>query len=138
MHLFMLTGRVVKQAEVRPTTNGNGTQAISFRVAVNTSYLDKETGERKEVTTYYNAVIWKRAGKSTKIAESLVPGKVVEIHGLPKATTYTDKDNNTKAEIEVRVDRIELFGGGNKDAASTAVAQNDTNSVHDDDNDLPF
>ena len=139
MQQLLIIGNVGRAAEVRQASNG---QAIGFSVAVNETYKDKQTGEKKEKTTWYKATFWKGLGDSTKIAEYLKPGQTVSIVGRAYADAYV-KDGKAIAEQCVRVERLELVGSVNK-SQNGAAAQDEPaaeDRIHlkqDDDNDLPF
>lgn len=137
MQVFHVAGNVGKQAEVRQAPNG---QAIGFSIAVNESYKDKNSGERKEKTTWYKITFWKALGESTKIAEFLKPGQPVIITGIPYADAYI-KDGKAIPEQCVRVLRLELIGSPKNQAAGVEVPLDENDRIHlrsDDDNDLPF
>jgi single-strand DNA-binding protein len=139
MQQLIIIGNVGKQAEVRQAPNG---QAIGFSVAVNETYKDKASGEKKEKTTWYKLTIWKKLGESTKIAEYLKPGQTVSVVGRPYADAYI-KDGKAIGEQCVRVERLELVGTP-KGQAGTTVAPSDELTLDErigrpeDDNDLPF
>jgi len=139
MQQLLIIGNVGKEAVVRQAANG---QAIGFSVAVNESYKDKQTGERKDKTTWYKATFWKKLGESTRIAEYLKPGQAVSIIGRPYADAYV-KDGNAIGEQCVRVERLELIGSPKaQNGAAAATEGHDDDRIYnrpeDDDNDLPF
>ncbi len=139
MQQLLIIGNVGKEAVVRQAANG---QAIGFSIAVNESYKDKTTNEKKEKTTWYKATFWKKLGDSTKIADYLKPGQTVSIIGRAYADAYVNNDGKAVAEQCVRVERLELVGsvkGQNGTAAQTEPAAEDrVHQTQDDDNDLPF
>lgn len=139
MQQLLIIGNVGKQAEVRQSSNG---QAIGFSVAVNETYKDKTTGDKKEKTTWYKATFWKQLGESTKVAEYLKPGQPVSIVGRPYAEGYVNKEGKSVAEQCVRVERLELVGSPRGQNAATQTEQADEDRIHvkseDEDNDLPF
>lgn len=141
MQQLLIIGNVGKEAVVRQAANG---QAIGFSIAVNESYKDKQTGEKKEVTTWYKATFWKKLGDSTKIADYLKPGQTVSVIGRPYADAYLNKEGKAVADQCIRVERLELVGSVNKgqNGAATQTEPAAEDRVHqtqqDDDNDLPF
>lgn len=140
MQQLLIIGNVGKEAVVRQATNG---QAIGFSVAVNESYKDKQTGEKKEKTTWYKATFWKKLDESVKIADYLKPGQTVSIVGRAYADAYVNNEGKAVAEQCVRVERLELVGPArnqNGAAAQSEPAAEDRihNRAEDDDNDLPF
>lgn len=137
MQQLIIIGNVGKEAVVRQASNG---QAIGFSVAVNETYNDKQTGERKEKTTWYKATSWVKLGASTKVAEYLKPGQTVSIVGKPYADAYTNGEGKAVAEQCIRVERLMLVGSPksqNGAAPQAEPAAEDRLHVNDD-NDLPF
>ena len=147
MQQITILGNVGRDAVIRDT---NGRRAIGFSVAVNESYKDA-AGNKVESTNWYSCTIWRDAQQSAKIVDYLKAGQQVLVQGQPKLRTYQTKERETKAEIEIRVDKIELVGGKKSDAAPAAVptagetihtkarpAAAGAGAGGDDDNDLPF
>ena len=136
MQVLHIVGNVGKDAEVRQTSTG---QAIGFSVAVNETYTDHQ-GERQERTSWYKATLWKKLGASTGVAQYLVKGQSVAITGRPSAEAFTGQDGTARAEMCVRVERLDLVGRAkakDADAGDNMEPEFSTNESSDD-NDLPF
>lgn len=140
-----LIGNIGGDATVR--TLDNGSTAISFSVAVTEKRKDQE------ITTWAACTIWKYNDQPTTIAQYLKKGQKVYVEGKPSVRTYVTREAQTGASLEVRVDIIELIGGGTQTAPQQApqsapVAQPRPQAVSQpasqaspffaDDNDLPF
>jgi single stranded DNA-binding protein len=69
------------------------------------SWLDKQTGERKDKTDWHNVIIWnEHAGK---IAERyLKKGSKVYLEGQLQTREFTDKDGNQRKATEVVLSRF--------------------------------
>lgn len=140
MQQLIIIGNVAKAAEVRQVNEN--VQVISFRVAVNESYKDKQ-GQKQERTTYYKVERWVKAGASTKVAEFLTKGKLVSVTGKPSVSAYLDKDNQAQADLVVRVnnapDALQLLGSNGQGTSGNEATHNQVVPAGgDDDNDLPF
>lgn len=93
-----ITGNIGKTAEVR---DAGGTPVCSFSVASNT----KVKGEK--VTTWTRANIWGARGE--KLAPYLTVGTKVACCG-----ELTTREYEGKTYLELRVDQIDLMGGGQR------------------------
>ena len=110
MNKHMFIGNITADAEVK-VFEGGGT-IISFSVAINKKYTDKE-GVKKEVVTFVNCNLPVPPGGSTTRAKYLLRGTKVFVIGEPKARAYTSGVEN-KAVLDCRVSELELLGGPNK------------------------
>ena len=98
--------------DARKGTTPNGDTYINFTVATNETYLNKETGELKEVTIWHDCTAWYK--KDTKINNYLTQGKQVYIEGTVHAEAYKDEVGTIKTALKVKVKLIELLGGNSK------------------------
>lgn len=115
---LQLIGNLGRDAAVRQIENE---QAISFNVAVNEKYTNKQ-GVKVENTQWVECTIWRKSTESVKIAEFLKKGTQVFIEGKPSVDTYKNKEGLTVATLKVRVLNVELLGGSkNQDAAAPAA-----------------
>jgi single-strand DNA-binding protein len=123
-----IIGRVTKDAEVR--TLSNSKQVVNFSVATNDSYRNK-AGERIEQTTYFDCAYW----ISSKVANILTKGSLVELTGRISARAWTGNDGETHAGLNFNTSQIKLHLGVKK--SETAQATTETNNSKKED-DLPF
>lgn len=128
----IVLGRLGRDPEVRSLDNG--AQVANFPVAVSESYKDKTTGEKKEVTEWFNIVLWR--GLAEIAAKYLHKGDQVYIEGKLRARSY-EKDGVTKYVTEVVGDQLQLIGGRSTERPiQGATTPND--GPKDDTSDLPF
>ncbi len=98
-----IIGRLGRDAEIR---DYNGTRFVSFAVAVDDSYRDRN-GVKVSRTIWVDC-----AASETGVTPYLVKGQQVFIEGDAKAETYeSKKDNKTYAKLKVRVRQVQLLGG---------------------------
>lgn len=107
-----ITGRLTRDAQVR---NYSGKDVVQFSVAVNDSYKNKD-GERITKTEFFNCSYW----LTTKVAQYLLKGGIVEVAGWVSAGAYVDDAGKPKASLNVNVNRIKLHGGTPKDPVKEA------------------
>ena len=94
----ILLGRLGKDPDVR--TMSSGDMVVNFSVATSETWRDRDTGERKEKTTWHNIVIFNEG--LTKVAESyLRKGSKVYLEGALQTRKWTDRDGVEKYATEV-------------------------------------
>lgn len=89
----------------------NGKHVINFSVAHTERFKDSQ-GNQKERTTWVECAYWT---DRTAIAPYLVKGTSVYAEGSPEADAYTNKEGQAAATLRMRVQNIQLLGGGNRD-----------------------
>lgn len=105
MQNLVIVGNVGNDADVRKLDSGD--RVISFSVATNKSYVDKD-GVLNEVTTWFNCSKWAKNGESVELAKYLLKGTTVAIKGEISAHAYQGNDGKPKASLDVRVGELEL------------------------------
>lgn len=89
----------------------NGKNVINFSVAHTERFKDAQ-GNQKERTTWVECAYWT---DRTAIAPYLVKGTTVYAEGSPEADAYTNKEGQAAATLRMRVQNVQLLGGGNRD-----------------------
>lgn len=96
----VISGRLVRDPETR-ATSGGGTSA-NFSVAVQRSFVDKQTGQRE--ADFIDCVAF---GKTADfVARYFAKGSAVEVCGELRTRSYTDKNGNKRNAVEVWVDKV--------------------------------
>jgi single-strand DNA-binding protein len=88
----------------------NGKNVINFSVAHTERYKDAQ-GNQKERTTWVECAYWT---DRTTVSQYLVKGKMVYAEGSPEADAYTNKEGQAAATLRMRVQNLQLLGGGNE------------------------
>lgn len=101
-----MKGRLTKDIELRWTNSGKA--VASFDIACNKSYFSKETNKWEQVgdTLFLRCELWGTPAEN--ITEAAGKGTEVLITGELQANNWTDKQNNTRRDVKVRVDTIAL------------------------------
>jgi single-strand DNA-binding protein len=101
----ILIGNLGKDPEVRRLENG--AVVASFSLATSETYVDKNTGERRENTDWHNIVLWRGLAE---VAEKYVrKGQKVYVEGKLKTRSWNDKDGNTRYTTEVLGETMTLL-----------------------------
>lgn len=86
----------------------NGKNVINFSVAHSEKWKDNQ-GNPKERTTWVECAYWT---DKTGIVQYLTKGKTVYAEGSPEADGWVNKDGEAKGTLRMRVNNIQLLGGG--------------------------
>jgi single-strand DNA-binding protein len=93
----ILIGNLGKDPEVRRLENG--AMVATFPLATSEVYIDKQTGEKREVTDWHDIVLWRGLAE---IAEKYVrKGSKIYVEGKLKKRSWTDKEGNQRFNVEV-------------------------------------
>lgn len=88
LNKIMLIGNLGRNPELSYTPSGKA--VTKFSVAVSRRMNDRETGERREETTWFNIVAWERLAETMN--QYLHKGDKVYIEGRMTSHKYTNKD----------------------------------------------
>lgn len=101
----ILIGNLGKDPEVRRLENG--AVVANFSLATSESYIDKSTGEKREVTDWHDIVLWRGLAE---VAEKYVrKGYKVYIEGKLKKRSWQDKEGNTRYTTEIVADEMTIL-----------------------------
>lgn len=131
MNVVVLQGRMVKDADMRSTTNG--TMVANFCLAVDRDYV-KQGEDRK--ADFINCTAW---GKTAEfVGKYFQKGTQMLLKGRIATEQYQDKETGkNRTSTGVTVESVN-FCEGKKDAVHGKVEQQEFEPVGDDDEDLPF
>lgn len=133
------TARLTRDAEVR--TIGENSKVVSFSVAINDSYKNKE-GERVQLTEFIDCSYW----RTMAVAEHLTKGTLVELTGWLRSRAWTDAQGQVRSVLSLRTSEIKFLGGGRKRGEQPESPKSDGKKKpkskqvdnNDKDDDLPF
>ena len=91
----VLLGRIGHELELKTTSNG--TEVVSFKLAVQRNY-------NKDITDWISVVAWK--GTATTITKHFQKGDLICIEGSIQTRDYDDKDGKKVYITEVVADKV--------------------------------
>ncbi len=106
MNMVALTGRLIKEGDLRYGQNGNA--ILRFSIAVNRVRRGAD-GSRTEETSFIDCVYFGKAAES--VNQYLDKGRQVAISGELRQNRW-EQDGQTRSKLEVFVNSITLLGGG--------------------------
>ena len=96
MNNINLLGNLTKDPDVRYTKTGKA--VATFTLACTNIYIDNDTNETKEQTTFINCVAWGKLGESVG---SLRKGSPCFVNGRLQTRSYKTKEGDSKYITEV-------------------------------------
>ncbi len=104
----ILIGNLTRDPQVKYTTGGTAVTEIGL--AVNRRWLDKQSNQWKEETTFVDVTLW---GRTAEVAgEYLSKGRPVLIEGRLQLDTWDDRESGQKrSKLRVVGENMTMLGG---------------------------
>lgn len=108
LNRVQLIGNLTRDPQVRYVPSGTAVAEIGL--AVNRSWFDKQTQQRKEEATFVDVVLW---GRVAEIAgEYLSKGRCVLIEGRLQLDTWQDKETGqNRSKLRVVGEQLQMLAG---------------------------
>ena len=125
----ILMGNLTRDPEVKFLPSG--TALANFGLAMNESYTDQQTGERKDVPCFVDIEAWGRQAEI--VGEYFSKGRPILIEGSLKYDSWEAEDGTKRNRLKVRLHRFQFvgrrdddeMGGGYTDAQPAAASGQD-------------
>jgi len=103
----ILMGNLTRDPEVKYITSGSAVTELGL--AVNRSWFDKQSNQRKEETTFVDVTLW---GRTAEVAgEYLSKGRPVLIEGRLQLDTWEDRESGKKrSKLRVVGENMTMLG----------------------------
>ena len=125
----LFIGRLGADPDVRYMPNGKA--VANFRIAVGSSWKDKQTGDKKEQTEWVSIVAFDKLGEIC--AEYLRKGSQVFIEGAMRTRKWADKEGKDRYTTEIVAQSMQMLGGRPQGERRQETPTNDF-----DDPEIPF
>jgi single-strand DNA-binding protein len=112
-----LVGNVTRDPELRYTSGGAAN--VSFGLAVNRRWQNRQTQEWEERVSFFNIVCWREMAEN--VAESLAKGSRVVVTGRLEQRSWETENGDKRSVVEVNADEI----GPSLRWATAQVTRND-------------
>ena len=103
LNKVFIAGRLTADPDLRTTPSG--TNVVSFSVATNRVWKDKN-GERREETEFHNVVAWGRQAEI--VNQFLKKGSLILVEGRLQTRSWEGKDGQARKTTEIVAERIQL------------------------------
>ena len=141
LNLVLLAGNLTKDPEVRYTPSG--TAVADLGIAVNRTWVDRQTNERKEEVCFVDVVAWGRQAETC--GEYLRKGSPILIEGRLQLDKWETQAGEKRSKLRVRARRIQFLGRrreeGGKGAPPPGGAEGPGSMPYDEtsiEDDIPF
>lgn len=125
-------GRIGRDIELKPLKNGENMAA--FSIAVNESYLDKNSMKVKK-TEWINIVAYRKLAEIC--SKYLGKGSLVYIAGKLQISKYTGKDGIEKTSAQIVLENMQMLGSKATQYSDPMDVEQENNE-EDDFSDIPF
>ncbi len=131
----IIVGNVGRDPEMRYLPNSN-TPVTNFSVAVTTRWNDRNSGERREKTNWYNCSAFSR---QAEVANQYIrKGTQIMVIGTVSARAYTGNDGQPRASLDLRVDNFQLLGSRGDGSSGGGDYDDNFSAPPQDMDDIPF
>lgn len=117
INVVVLTGNLTRDPELKGATSAS---VLKFSIASNRS-VKQQNGSYSDVPNFIDCTIFGK--RADALANVLTKGMKVSLEGELRYSSWTDKDGNNRAKLEVVCQNIVLPPRTNKQAYSNAGAQ---------------
>jgi single-strand DNA-binding protein len=105
----ILMGNLTRDPEIRSLPSGQ--TVTNFGLAVNETWTDKASGEKREEVCFVDVDAWGRQGEV--VLEYFSKGKPILIEGKLKFRTWEADDGTKRSKHSVTLDRFSFVGSRN-------------------------
>jgi single-strand DNA-binding protein len=97
-----IAGNLTRDPEVRFTPGGQAT--ATFGIAVNRTWTDRQSQERKESTSFFDVVAWGTLAENA--ATSLAKGTRVVVTGRLEQRSWETAEGEKRSKVEITADDL--------------------------------
>jgi single-strand DNA-binding protein len=133
-HQTIIVGNLGGDPEMRYLQSGAG--VCSFNVAVNETWTDRQTNEKREKTTWYRVSGWNQLGETCN--QYLARGRQVMVVGNVEARGYLNNAGEAAASLDLRARDVRFIGSREGGGSGGSGGYEDFGPPPDDVGDIPF
>ena len=115
----ILMGNLTRDPEVKFLPSG--TAVANFGLAMNESYTDQQTGEKKDSTCFVDVEAWGRQAEI--VGEYFSKGRPILVEGALKYDSWEAEDGTKRNRLKVRLIRFQFVGRRDEDEAGNGYAE---------------
>ncbi len=97
-----IVGNLTREPELRFTPSGQAT--ATFGIAVNRTWTDRQSQERRESTSFFDVVCWGTLAENA--ATSLARGTRVVVTGRLDQRSWESQEGDRRSKVEITADEI--------------------------------
>jgi single-strand DNA-binding protein len=119
-NLVILIGNLGADPESKALQSG--TTVTNARLAINETYKDKQTGEKKEKVEWVSLVFWSNLADIA--AQYLKKGSHIYVEGQIRTRKWQDKEGHDRYSTEVHCNQLNMLGGGKREGGTSEQVSN--------------
>jgi len=122
----ILVGNLTRDPQVKYIPSGMAVAELGL--AVNRTWFDKQSNQKKEETTFVDVTVW---GRQAEIAgEYLTKGRPVLVEGRLQLDTWDDKQTNQKrSKLRVVAEQLQFLGSRTEGGGGRGGNQQQSSSI---------
>jgi len=97
-----VAGNLTRDPEIRYTREGQATTSLG--VAVNRRWMNRETSEWEEATSFFDVVCWRELAENTAL--TLTKGARVVVTGRLEQRSWETEDGDRRFKVEIVADEV--------------------------------
>ena len=117
----ILMGNLTRDPEIRSLPSGQ--TVTNFGLAVNETWTDKASGEKREEVCFVDVDAWGRQGEV--VLEYFSKGKPILIEGKLKFRTWEADDGTKRSKHSITLDRFSFVGSRNDSNGASSEEMGD-------------
>jgi single-strand DNA-binding protein len=102
----IIIGNVGRDPELRYTQSG--VAVCDFSVAVNRTWTDRQSGQRREDTTWFRVSAWR--GLAETVSQYVHKGMQIMVTGRVEASAFMGQDGEPRASLDLTALDIQFLG----------------------------
>ena len=128
-----IMGRMVRDPELKTTSSG--VPVVSFSLAVERDFADKESGERD--VDFIDVTAWRHTAEF--VSRYFTKGRMAVVSGRLQTRNWTDKEGGKRKAVEIVADNVYFGDSKRNDSETTSpAAPSDFAPIEGEDEGLPF
>jgi len=125
LNKVLFAGNLTRDPELRYTSGGS--PVCNFSIAVNRHWTDKDSGAKKEETTFMRVTVWGKSGET--VAQYFTKGMPIFVEGRLQVRTWETEDGQKRSSVDIVAESWQFVGSKRQQSDAPATIPED---------DIPF
>ena len=125
LNKVLFAGNLTRDPELRYTSGGS--PVCNFSIAVNRYWNDKDSGAKKEETTFMRVTVWGKSGET--VAQYFAKGMPIFVEGRLQVRTWETEDGQKRSSVDIVAESWQFVGSKRQQSDAPATIPED---------DIPF
>ncbi len=131
----MMIGNLTRDPELKYTPGGAA--VCEFGIAINRTWNDKQSGQKKEEVSFIDCTAWARTAEV--VAQYMKKGGLIFVEGRLTQNRWEDQQSGQKrSKVFVTVERVQFLGGKGNGQGGAAAGAGGQDQPPPPEEDIPF